>query len=85
MLYFLIIIGLLGLVAGILMSVAPSILQKVNVVLSVYPLNRGKSYEWANATLISTDKALIRYRLLAGIILSLLSLYILRSAYTILK
>jgi hypothetical protein len=85
MLYFLIIIGLLGLVVGILMSVAPSILQKVNVVLSVYPLNRGKSYEWANATLISTDKALIRYRLLTGIILSLLSLYILRSAYIILK
>jgi hypothetical protein len=85
MLYFLIIIGLLGLVMGILMSVAPSILQKVNVVLSVYPLNRGKSYEWANATLISTDKALIRYRLLTGIILSLLSLYILRSAYIILK
>ena len=85
MLYFLIIIGLLGLVVGILMSVAPSILQKLNVVLSVYPLNRGKSYEWANATLISTDKALIRYRLMAGIILSLLSLYILRSAYTILK
>ena len=66
MLYFLIITGILGLVVGILMLIAPSILQKFNV--------------WANATLISTDKVLIIHRRLVGIILSLLSLYILWAA-----
>ena len=65
------IVGLLGLAVGILLLVAPAMLQKLNAK--------------ANAILISTDEAVTSFRPLVGIVLVLLSLFILWSAYTILK
>jgi hypothetical protein len=65
------IVGLLGLAAGILLLVAPSAWQELS--------------EKANAILFSTDKAVTRVRPLVGIVFSLLSLYILWTAYTIPK
>jgi uncharacterized protein YjeT (DUF2065 family) len=62
------IVGLLGLAAGILLLVAPSTWQKLS--------------EKANAILFSPDKTVTKVRPLVGIVLCLLSLYILWAAYT---
>ena len=63
----LVFIGLLGLTAGILMLVSPSTWQKCN--------------EKANAILFSTDNAVTGASSIVGIILVIISLYILWSAY----
>ena len=63
----LVFIGLLGIAAGILMLVSPSIWQKCN--------------EKANAILFSTDNAVTGASSIVGIILVIVSLYILWSAY----
>jgi hypothetical protein len=71
MLIILAIIGLIGLASGILMLASPSTWQKFN--------------EKANAVMFTADKALTGLHPVLGIILVLMSLYILWSAYTILK
>ena len=63
----LVFIGLLGLAAGILMLVSPSTWKKCN--------------EKANAILFSTDNAVTGASSIVGIILVIVSLYILWSAY----
>ncbi len=65
------IVGLIGLASGILMLVSPSNWQKLN--------------EKANAIMFTADKALIGLHPVLGILLVLMSLYILWSAYTIIK
>jgi hypothetical protein len=65
------IIGLIGLASGIFMLVSPSTWQKFN--------------EKANAIMFTGDKALTGLHPVLGILLVLMSLYILWSAYTILK
>jgi hypothetical protein len=64
-------IGMIGLTAGILMLVAPSLWEKLN--------------ERANAILISTAKIVPGKLTLVAIVFILLSLYVLWSAYTLLK
>jgi hypothetical protein len=65
------IIGVIGLTAGIMILVAPSIWEKLN--------------EKANTFLIYTGKVIPGRLTLVGMIFVLLSLYVLWSAYALLK
>jgi uncharacterized protein YjeT (DUF2065 family) len=64
-------IGVIGLIAGIVILVAPSTWEKLN--------------EKANAFLVYTGRIVHGKLTLVGIIFVLLSLYVLWSAYTLLK
>jgi hypothetical protein len=65
------IIGVIGLIAGIVILVAPSVWEKIN--------------EKANTFLVYTGSIVPGKLTLVGMVFILLSLYVLWSAYTLLK